>query len=346
MLDKRKLIRLILREDLILKHDVILPLVDNLVFKFVSIGSKRRIILAYKEYRQNGWVPKNVSSLIILANYRTKAKIRKILTEGNLKMPIEFKSSIFNDATLQVALQDLKKFGFANFGKILDNQILFELEKLNDESVFTRSGQKANFPDTNIGHIWYVDPKVVLENLGIQKLILDSFWKQIADSYLNSPTKISAIRCWHSFPQPKDKGLGPENWHIDAGDGLNFIKFFVLLTNVDKTNGPTSLVPISSLNLPRKFFTGRRFSNREIAQLLKKYNTQEILAVGELGTVYAIDTRLIHRGTPVETGHRFLVNWTVKTDKFGNIEDEKYLLKPQNLLHTRSDLFMNTISQV
>ena len=344
MLDKLKLTRLILREDLILKHDVILPLVDNLVFKLISIGSKRRIIRFYKEYRQNGQVPKNISSVIILANYRTKAKIRKILTEGKLEMPIEFKSSIFHEATLKAALQDLNKFGFANFGKIPDNQILIELEKLSSESVFTRSGQKAKSPDTNIGHIWHVDPKVVLDNLGIQKLILDGFWKQIADSYLNSSTKISSIRSWHSFPQPNDKGLGPENWHVDAGDGLNFIKFFVLLTSVDKTNGPTSLVPISSLNLPRKFFTGRRFSNREIAQLLKKYNTKELLALGELGTVYAIDTRLIHRGTPVETGHRFLVNWTVNTDRFGNTGDEKYLLKPQNLLHTRPELFINKIA--
>ena len=344
MRDKLKLIRLILREDLILKHDVILPLVDNLVFKFISIGSKRRIIQFYKEYSQYGRIPKNVSSIIILANYRTKAKIRKILAEGNLETPIEFKSSIFHEATLELALQDLKKFGFANFGKILDNQILLELEKLSNESVFTRSGQKANSPDTNISHIWYVDPKVVLDNLGIQKLILDSFWKQIADSYLNSSTKISSIRCWHSFPPPKNKGLGPENWHLDAGDGLNFIKFFILLTSVGKTNGPTSLVPISSSNLPRKFFTGRRFSNREIAQLLKKNNTQEFLALGEFGTVYAIDTRLIHRGTPVETGHRFLVNWTVNTDRFGNTGDEKYQLESNNLLHNRPELFINTIS--
>ena len=66
--------------------------------------------------------------------------------------------------------------------------------------------------------------------------------------------------------------------------------------------------------------------------------------MGEFGTVYAIDTRLIHRGTPVETGHRFLVNWTVNTDRFGNSGDEKYQLESNNLLHNRPELFINTIS--
>ena len=340
MLDKLKLVRFFLRQDLILKHSIVLPIVDNLVFKFISIGSKRKIVQAYSEYKRGGHVPKNISSLIILANYRTKAKIRAQINKDISRVPIKLESNIFQEKTLEVALQDLNKYGFANFGKIKDDQILFELEKLRYYDVITRAGIKSDFPDSNISHIWYVSPEQVLENLGIQKLILDGFWKQIADSYLNSAAKITAIRCWHSFPQPKEKNLGAENWHLDAGDGLNFIKFFVLLTDVEKTTGPTALIPISAPNLPRKFYTGRRFSDREINQLLKKYGTQEIMALGEFGSVYAIDTRLIHRGTPVEKGHRFLMNWTVSVDKFGGSGTEIYKVNSENLLFSQSDLFI------
>jgi len=341
MRDRVKLARVFLREDLILKHSTVLSVIDNLVFKFISIGSKRKIIHAYSEYKKGAGVPKNVASLIILANYRTKAKIRALMNKDISRVPINFKSSIFEEKTLEVALYDLNKHGFANFGKIKNDQILFELEKLRNYHVETRAGFKSDFPDSNLSHIWYVDPEKVLENLGIQKLILDGFWKQVADSYLNSAAKITAIRCWHSFPQPKEKNLGPENWHLDAGDGLNFIKFFVLLTDVGKTTGPTALIPISAPNLPRKFYTGRRFSDREINQLLRKYGAQEIMAVGEFGSVYAIDTRLIHRGTPVENGHRFLMNWTVSVDRFGVSGAEKYLVNSENLLFSQSDLFMN-----
>ena len=64
MRDRVKLARVFLKEDFILKHSTVLSVIDNLVFKFISIGSKRRIIQAYSEYKKGAGVPKNVASLI------------------------------------------------------------------------------------------------------------------------------------------------------------------------------------------------------------------------------------------------------------------------------------------
>jgi hypothetical protein len=72
--------------------------------------------------------------------------------------------------------------------------------------------------------------------------------------------------------------------------------------------------------------------------LMFKNNVKEIKATGKAGTIYVTDTRLVHRGTPVSNGSRFLVNWMASVDQFGSIARENYKLKPDNPLAQRSDL--------
>jgi hypothetical protein len=345
-MNKIKLVRYILREDQILKHHKILPYIDNFVFKIISIGAKRKIFSHYERFLAHGELPKNVEEVIILANYKTRGKIRRKIRKSNNEINSDFNSKFFSKSTLERTVKELNDFGFSYIGSIQSDEIFSELEKLKNMPVFSRklnlkrekNVTEITIPDPSLDHIWSVQPEKVLENSGFQKLVLDGFWKQVADSYLGAPTKISALRCWYSFPHSNKFDLTPENWHLDAGDGLNFIKFFLLLSDVEELSGPTSVIPVPSNILPKKFYTGRRYSDSEINNLMLKNNVKEIKATGKAGTIYVIDTRLIHRGTPVSNGSRFLVNWMASVDQFGSISRENYKLKPDNPLAHRSDL--------
>jgi hypothetical protein len=303
--------------------------------------------MAYKNYQSNGEVPVDIASIIIQANFKSKGQVRRLAS--NVKMaPFAVKeSSLFSPQEINLALEELTKVGFARVGIIKDFNLISGLEKLSESEVYSsldfKSSGRSNInlqknPDPSYDHIWYVQPETALENGSVQKIILDSFWKQIADDYLLASTRISALRCWHSFEHRNGERLTPENWHLDAADGLNFIKFFVLLTDVNENSGPTSIVPVPSSQLPRKFYTGRRYTDKEVNRLLKSKKCSILNATGKKGLVYVADTRLLHRGTPVVKGHRFILNWTCSVDSFGTVQKESYKLKHDNLLVNRGDL--------
>jgi hypothetical protein len=340
-------VRRFLNQEKLFRYNWFLAPLEILFFYFLSLGAKSRFKKAYSKFQTSCEVPDNIASIIILANFRTKGAIRKISQQNVSNKPINQGSELFLKNEIELALSNLKQYGFSNVGILRDRDLLTTLDSLSNSKVYSsldfKSSGRSNInlvssPDPNYDHIWYVEPETALENIALQKIILDPFWKIIADTYLGASSKISALRCWHSYEHRNGERLTPENWHLDAADGLNFIKFFVLLTDVDENSGPTSVVPIPSTDLPRRFYTGRRYTDKEVENLLNSKKLKVLNATGQKGLIYVADTRLLHRGTPVLKGHRFLLNWTCSLDSFGTVKNEKYNLKHDNLLKIKKIL--------
>ncbi len=316
------------------KYPKILIPIENILFRIITVRAKSKLFASYQRYLKSGIVPDNAMSLIIKANFATKGNL---ISDDKFEInTLDYPSNLFTQPQLIEAVNKLEAQGFAKVGIVLNQKILSELLRLANEPCYPANEKKVkkleDNPNPSVYHRWHVPSELVLSNLGVQQLFLDNFWKFISDSYLRRPNKISAIRCWHSFVHSGQEVLSPENWHLDNGDGINFIKFFILLSDVKDYSGPTSIVPVSSQNLPRKFFTGRRFSDIEVSKLLKQKKIGEVKATGPVGLVYVADTRLLHRGTPVERGKRFLLNWTVSSDSFGSLKNEKYKIEEANPL--------------
>lgn len=330
---KLKTIRSYLNQDRMFKYSKILNPIELLIFKLITIGALQKLKKSYILFTETGKTPENVIDLIIKSNFASKGNIN-LTSESKLQYLQE--SRMFSSIEIKNAIEALRIYGYAQIGIIENKTILDSLNCLENLKVYRANDRKKVLyekPDPNLYHRWQIPPELVLENLGVQSLLLDNFWKIIAQQYLSNFAKIAAIRCWHSFAHKDPEILSPENWHLDNGDGLNFIKFFVLLSEVDKDSGPTSIIPLSSSQLPRKFFTGRRFSDQEVNKLLTKKNTNIVNAIGPVGMVYVADTRLLHRGTPVKKGSRLILNWTASTDSFGGLENEKYKIKSTNPLY-------------
>lgn len=347
MLDLYKLCRKLLNQERVFKFNFLLAPVEHLMFRIITLNSVDQFKLAYKEYRESGFVPKDIAPIIIKANFKTKGSIRNHTVVNKFRTSPPPSTSIFSEKEITNALEELQRNGFGKLGVIQDSSLMSELSLLETAPVFSgkkfktsgrREVELRKSPDIASDHIWYVQPETALENVALQKVISDPFWKYISDNYLGSQTHLTAIRCWHSFPPQEKEFLSPENWHLDAADGVNFIKFFLLLTDVDMKSGPTAIVPIPSTNLPRKFYTGRRYTNHEVNKLLSRNKRNVLNATGSKGLIYVADTRLLHKGTPVVEGHRFILNWVASVDSFGTVQSERYRLKENNLLKNRGDL--------
>lgn len=312
------------------------PKIFGFLFAVQSIGSKSKIFRLYNSYLASNLNVnhRKLAHLIAQSNYSTSGQMGTLLAKVRVNRNLKFKDSkLLDSSNHQRVLSELRLQGYSKIINISDLPFFSYLDQLKNEPVYSSLLWKSDRykrlkfqdrPDPNQDFIWYVSPKSVLKNPGFEKLIMDPFWKNISDDYLNGDSKIFSIRCWHSFPKNNSEYSTPENWHTDVGDGFNFIKFFVALTDIEATNGPTQILPINKNNLKKRFLANRRFSEEEITKYMKKLGVSPISAIVEKGTIYVADTRQIHRGMPVVSGNRFLFNFTVAIDDFGSLASEGY----------------------
>ena len=310
----------------------------------ICSGGEKRLINSLNQF---GKVDRSIinGKMLHEALFNSRGEVRKKLLERSNLLQTKInvnpsilppaKSDLFTDKELLTAVNQLKQDNFSRLGTIHDLPIFKDLLKAlklpsypsNEMNALQKIDVKSKFwdqPDPKIDFMWNVQPELLWDNSAFRFILEDSFWMRISDSFFHGHSKISGFNMWHSFPHNKES-RSPENWHRDANDGCFFIKFFILLTDVSLANGPTAFVPIPIEHLPTKFLSGRRYSDNEIEQLCKKRDVNPIYATGRAGTIYVGDTRGIHRGTPVLSGHRSIINFRVSIDhQFGINNSEKY----------------------
>ncbi len=98
-------------------------------------------------------------------------------------------------------------------------------------------------------------------------------------------------------------------------DRLRFIKFFVYLTDVGPHNGPHVVVRGTHNKRPAVFYKDRRFTDEEVNAAFPDGEVRSI--EGPAGTVLAVDTSALHKGQPLESGHRLLLQVEYTNSLFG-----------------------------
>ncbi|MCC7460196.1 MAG: phytanoyl-CoA dioxygenase family protein [Proteobacteria bacterium] len=103
-------------------------------------------------------------------------------------------------------------------------------------------------------------------------------------------------------------------FHFDM-DRIKFLKFFLYLTDVTPQNGPHCYVEKSHRNLPTELRRDGRFKDEEIIRSFGKDSVLELCA--PKGTLFAIDTRGLHKGIPLESGNRLIFQIEFANSMFG-----------------------------
>lgn len=149
-------------------------------------------------------------------------------------------------------------------------------------------------------HIAHHDAEDILNAPGLLDLANDARILDVAGQFLGCKPTIGYMATWWSY----STGLGAqqaENFHRDLDD-WRFVKLFVYLTDVTAERGPHKYVLHSS---PQNKMTDiRRFDDDEVARVFGDENIRTMTA--KAGEGFLEDTFGIHKGQPVQSGHRLL----------------------------------------
>jgi len=296
---------------------------DYLLTYLLHQGNKSKIVVAYRDYLNGGTTTSNVDELVIGSNFLSRGKLRnKLVRDAKFELDLGILSnlnSILPEFDIDKSVTELKMDGFTRLPITLPAEYVNELVDLASSSQvrptkFAKTQGLQDEPNAEIDHIWDVPFATTIQSLACQLLLQDKQLLTLAGKYLEADPIILGSRLYWSLAHENEEFLTAENWHVDAGDGLRFVKLFVALTDVTATNGPTGFIKGSHISLPRKFYSGRRFHPKEIE---KRFSGKFMEATGSTGTIYLADTRGLHRGTPVVSGRRLLLHFFYGTDFFG-----------------------------
>jgi hypothetical protein len=158
-----------------------------------------------------------------------------------------------------------------------------------------------------------VDEQTILRVPAAQRLVADDSVRRLAQRYLGATPVQDLVAMWWSAARgPRASAPAAQQFHFDL-DRLRFIKLFVYLTDVDAMTGPHVFVPGSHRELPRELRDDRRYGDDEV---LTRF-PHELRIAGPRGTVFLADTRGLHKGLPLEQGHRLVFQLQYSSSLFG-----------------------------
>ncbi len=153
---------------------------------------------------------------------------------------------------------------------------------------------------------------------------------------LGAKPLISAMSAWWSLPAGDGTAQHAENYHRDVDD-LDWVKYFLYLTDVDETAGPHLFIRGSHRD--GRLTNIRRYQDNEVHEVFG--TEREMRFVGPAGTSFLEKTYGLHRGLPVATTPRliFQVFYSLRPVIYG----PKRPILPRQALPSGADPYCNRI---
>jgi len=148
----------------------------------------------------------------------------------------------------------------------------------------------------------------------------NSLIKEIAQAYISKKAHCYRKELDYKVEQKEDIDLRADNPHFD--DWRHRFKAFLYLTDVSEDNAPFVYYKGSHeqvdwkkphhLEFELKKTEGRygHFNQKEFDKTAEANGYEELICTGKAGTLILADFRGIHKGTPIKSGKRILLNST------------------------------------
>jgi len=204
-------------------------------------------------------------------------------------------------------LPELEKNGIVVFKNPLSRRELDRILKLFENDLIKRTSSRWDVP---------LDILVNSEVVN-QVLIRNSRFQSLARRYLNAEPVCDLVAAWRSYPTDNkmDLNAAAQMWHFDL-DSTRWLKIFIYLTDVSYENGPHQMIAKTHNILPMWIWRDGRFKNRQLSRKLVN-NTKTV--VGKAGSIVAVDTRALHRGLPLVSGYRDIIQVQFSASSFGKL---------------------------
>lgn len=151
------------------------------------------------------------------------------------------------------------------------------------------------------------DTQQIWQSQAVQTLAAQSRWRDAATAFLKSPAQLVQAYMWWSVATdlPESRYTG-QAFHVDL-DRFHFVNFFFYLTPVGPDNGPQEYFAGSHQPPPLELAIDQRWSEESLAAVYGSEAKHTL--TGPAGTVIMADTRAFHRGRPLESGQRLMLQF-------------------------------------
>ena len=243
--------------------------------------------------------------------YRVYRKLH-VLTIGLVSMVMakvtrNEAQKIDEDGEVTDLLPELEKNGIVVFQDYLPKKDIERILMLFEDDLIKRTSSRWDVPVDIL-----INSEVVNE-----VLIRNCRFQSLARRYLNAEPVCDLVAAWRSFPTDNklDLNAAAQMWHFDL-DSTRWIKIFIYLTDVSFENGPHQMIAKTHNILPIWIWRDGRFKNGQLSRRLFD-NTKTV--VGKAGTIVAVDTRALHRGLPLVSGYRDIIQVQFSASSFGKL---------------------------
>ncbi len=287
----------------------------------------------YAWFRLTGRTPKSayrsLRRLYSATHGAFNRKVSKRLARGSKTPAVQPVSGLLGSGdelagALERALEDLRRDGFHVFKQRMPAEQVEALVRFAKEAECrlipapSTGPARARFdPAAPKAPRYQVDEEALVSAEGVQRFMADETLIRLAELYLEAPPINDLTAMWWSAPaDAASRSAAAQLFHFDM-DRLRFIKYFVYLTDVGPHNGPHVVVRGSHEKRPAAFYKDRRFSDEEVSTAFRGDEVRSL--VGPAGTVLAVDTSALHKGQPLETDHRLLLQVEYTNSLFGQM---------------------------
>lgn len=217
----------------------------------------------------------------------------------------------YSDKQLKNISNEVKENGYYAFEtkldpKLCDSLIQFALSTPCTTDFKEHGIQKNYDPHNPISNRYHLGYQNICENEIVQQIYTDSSILALAQEYLGSLPVLLGVGMWWSTYKHKseEQNMAAQLYHQDS-DGVKWIKFFIYLKDVDEGAGPHCLVKGSHKKIPKKFWSAKRYSDKEVEEWYGKENIK--IQTGKKGTIIMVDTHTLHKGIPPQNKDRLIL---------------------------------------
>lgn len=241
-------------------------------------------------------------------------------SRGGVPTPEEARASTFIDeAEIPIALDALRSKGHFAFRRPVEPE---RIARMREHALTAPAqGRGSSLPAgpypigaPDVGR-YDIDEEYTLADPDIQDFCTDLALARLASLYLERPVIQDQTALWWTNPvAERELSLNAMQFHQDR-DRLLFLKFFVYLTDVGPENGPHTFIEGTHRNLARHLRADGRRTDEEIRAAGLWDNVVE--HTGPAGTILAVDTVALHKGTVPQVGSRCVLQVEYATSLFG-----------------------------
>jgi hypothetical protein len=299
------------------------------VRRYVLAGRNAlRTLIGFLAFRRTG-VTSRDAELGLRGLYTTDPRLPRTISRAasfrhrpRIRLPAYGALSCVDDTTLHEVVSVLRRDGCHVFAEPLEDAALESLiEWAASHPSYARLtlGPRPATIELDRGRLvagrYDYDEADIVQASAVQRLACDPTMSVVADAYLNCKSALANIAMWRSFAfgsEPSSEAA--QLFHSDR-DYMQFLKFFVYLTDVTADTGPHVYVRGSHRVRPTELRRDVRFADDKV---LACYGADAIVELrGPRGTVLAVDTSGLHKGKLPERGERLMLQFEFASTLFG-----------------------------